>query len=69
MIGQPVTLNDEPHTVIGVLAPKFSFMSQDAQLFVPMSFAHGDAMNSHSNYFLRMMGRLKTAHDARAGGS
>jgi len=58
-IGQRVTLNDEPYTVVGILPPKFSFMSVDAQLFVPMSFAPGDHMNSHSNYFLSMMGRLK----------
>ena len=31
----------------------------DAQLFVPMSFEPGDNMNSHNNYFLRMIGRLK----------
>ena len=31
----------------------------DTQLFVPMAFAPGDNMNSHSNYFLQMFGRVK----------
>ena len=54
-----ITLNGEPYVVLGVLPPAFSFLGLDPQLFVPMSFDAGDNMNSHSNYFLRMVGRLK----------
>ena len=61
LIGQRITLNGEPYVVVGVLPPRVSFMGFDAQLFVPMSFEAGDHMNSHSNYFLRMIGRLKPA--------
>ncbi len=59
VLGQPITLNGEPYEIVGILPPGFSFMGFDAQLFVPMAFASGDNMNSHSNNFLRMIGRLK----------
>lgn len=59
IIGQPVTLNGEPSVVIGVLSPAFSFLGLDVQLVVPMAFEPGDNLNSHSNYFLRMLGRLR----------
>ncbi|MGH9387008.1 MAG: ABC transporter permease [Vicinamibacterales bacterium] len=58
-IGQTMPLNGEPHTIVGILPSTFSFLNADTQLLVPMSFAPGDNMNSHSNYFLRMIGRLK----------
>lgn len=60
IVGQNVTLNGEPFEVVGVLAPGFSFLASGAQLVVPMAFAPGDSLNSHSNYFLRMVGRLRT---------
>ena len=59
VLGQPITLNGEPYEIVGILPPGFSFMGFDVQLFVPMAFDSGDNMNSHSNYFLRMIGRLK----------
>jgi putative ABC transport system permease protein len=59
ILGRPISLNGEPFTVIGVLPPAFSFLGMDAELFVPMAFEPGDNDNSHNNYFLRMIGRLK----------
>jgi predicted permease len=59
VVGQRVTVNGEPYVVAGVAPPKFSFLGIDAQMFVPMAFAPGDNMNSHSNNFLRMVARLK----------
>jgi putative ABC transport system permease protein len=59
VIGQPITVNGEPFVVVGVLPPKFMFLGLESQLFVPMAFAPGDNLNSHSNNFLRMIGRLK----------
>ena len=59
MVGERITLNGEPYVVAGVAPPKFSFLGIDAQMFVPMAFEPGDNMNSHSNNFLRMIGRLK----------
>ena len=59
LVGRPITLNGEPYVVVGVLPPKFSFLSIDAQLFVPMAFPPASNLNSHSNYFLTMVGRLR----------
>ena len=59
IVGEPLTVNGEPYVIAGVLPPKFSFFGIDTQMFVPMAFAPDDNLNSHSNYFLRMIGRLK----------
>ena len=59
IVGQSMVIDGQPHTIVGVLAPAFAFLNGDTQVFVPMSFAPGDNMNTHNNYFLRMIGRLK----------
>jgi hypothetical protein len=59
IVGETITLNAQPYTVIGVVPASFSFLGRDLQVFVPMAFAPGDNMNSHNNYFLNMFGRLK----------
>src|SRR5262249_58503364 len=59
-VGRTVMINGEPHTIVGVLARTFSFLNTDAQLYLPLAFAPGDNLNSHNNYFLRMIGRLRT---------
>jgi putative ABC transport system permease protein len=58
-VGQSLTIDGEPYEIIGILPRAFSFLNADTQVFLPMAFAPGDNMNSHSNYFLRMIGRLK----------
>jgi predicted permease len=59
ILGQRILLNGEPYEVVGVLPSTFSFLAIEAQLVVPMAFEAGDNLNSHSNYFLSMIGRLK----------
>jgi predicted permease len=59
LVGQSITLNGQPFVVVGILPREFSFLGFDVQLFVPMAFEPGDHMNSHSNHFLRMFGRLR----------
>jgi predicted permease len=58
-VGRNITMNGEPYVVIGVMPPTFSFLNAASQLFLPMAFEPGDNMNTHSNYFLTMVGRLK----------
>ena len=58
MVGSTIALNGESFEVVGVLPPAFSFLGMDAQIFIPMSFEPGDNLNTHNNYFLRMIGRL-----------
>jgi len=57
--GKSMFMDGQPYTVVGVLPSAFAFLNADVQVFVPMSFAPGDNLNSHNNYFLRMVGRLK----------
>ena len=59
VVGQPLTVNGEPYVIVGVLPGTFSFFGIDAQMVVPMAFAPDDNLNSHSNNFLRMIGRMK----------
>jgi putative ABC transport system permease protein len=59
VVQRSITLNGEPYVVVGVLPPRFSFLGIDAQLFVPMAFPPASNLNSHSNYFLTMVGRLR----------
>ena len=64
IVGQSMLIDGQPHTIVGVLSPAFAFLNADTQVVVPMSFAPGDNMNSHNNYFLRMIGRLKSGRSA-----
>ncbi len=56
--GVTLRLDGNQYTVIGVMPASFHFLSEK-QLWVPMAWAPGDAYNSHANYFLDMVGRLK----------
>jgi putative ABC transport system permease protein len=58
IVGRPIVLGAEPYTVVGILPPGFSFLGREAQALVPMSFAPGDNLNTHNNYFLIMVARL-----------
>jgi len=62
--GKSMLMDGQPYTIVGVLPPAFAFLNPDVQVFVPMSFAPGDNLNSHNNYFLRMVGRLKSGVSA-----
>ncbi|HET8648266.1 MAG TPA: ABC transporter permease, partial [Vicinamibacteria bacterium] len=59
LVGRTIVLNSEPYEVIGILPPRFGFLGYEFQGLVPMSFAPGDNQNSHNNYFLTMVGRLR----------
>jgi predicted permease len=66
IVGRSVTLDTEPYTVVGVLPPRFSFLGTEGEALVPMSFAPGDNQDSHNNYFLTMVGRLRPGVDGAA---
>jgi len=59
VLGRTLTLDGEPYVVIGVLPGGFAWLDGEAQLFLPMAFEAGDNMNSHNNYFLGVVGRLR----------
>src|SRR5215470_9458442 len=46
ILGRTLSLNGEPHLVVGVLPPAFTWLDGEAQLFLPMTFEPGDNMNT-----------------------
>ncbi|HYV67535.1 MAG TPA: ABC transporter permease, partial [Myxococcales bacterium] len=59
VIGRSITLDGEPWTVIGVLPPGFSWLGSETSLLLPLSFEPGDNLNTHNNYFMGVVGRLR----------
>jgi putative ABC transport system permease protein len=59
VLGRTLSLNGEPHLVVGVLPDGFTWLDGEAQLFVPLAFEPGDNMNTHNNYFLSAIGRRR----------
>ena len=69
VVGRTVRLNGEAFEIVGVLPASFSFLGIDAQIVVPLSFEPGDNANTHNNYFLRMIGRLKSGVTRQQAGA
>ncbi|HEY6890731.1 MAG TPA: ABC transporter permease, partial [Solirubrobacter sp.] len=69
VIGRALTVDGQPYTVVGVLPPGFTWIGSETELLLPLSFAPGDNLNSHNNYFMGVVGRLRegvTVEQARA---
>ena len=58
ILGSVLRLDGDLCTVIGVMPASFYF-SGEQQIWAPMAFKPGDNFDSHNNYFLSMVGRLK----------
>jgi putative ABC transport system permease protein len=56
-LGQVLTLNGEPHEVIGVLPPGFHFLSPNQDLWVPLTRSPRSAVRDQRN--LLAVGRMK----------
>jgi putative ABC transport system permease protein len=56
--GRTLSLHGETYNVVGVMPASF-YTPNDVQLWVPMAWKPKDVMDSHSNYFLTMVGRLR----------
>jgi putative ABC transport system permease protein len=69
IVGRAINVNGDPFVVVGVMAPGFTFLNSTAQAFIPMAFEAGDNMNTHSNFFLTMIGRLRQGVDAASAGA
>jgi putative ABC transport system permease protein len=55
--GQPITLNGNSYTVVGIMPPSFNF-PQDAALWTPIAFAPQE-VNNRGNHYLEVYARLK----------
>jgi predicted permease len=68
ILGQKISLNGAPFTVIGVMPPSFSFPSRDIHLWTLLTFSDDD-YESRANSYIEGVGRLKpgvTFEQARA---
>src|SRR6185437_51278 len=59
VIGRTISIDTQPYTVVGVLPAGFTWLGSEAELLLPLSFEPGDNLNSHNNYFLGIVGRLR----------
>jgi putative ABC transport system permease protein len=62
IVGRAVILGGEPYTVVGVMPQGMPFFDNQPRvdLWTPLSFAPGDNMDSRNNYFVYIVGRLKS---------
>ena len=58
VIGQPLSLNGESYTVVGVMARSFQFPTRRDQLWVPIAFDSKEAA-SRGNHYLEVIARIK----------
>ena len=66
IIGQPITLNGDTYTLVGVLPPAFVFPMPDIDIAVPLVFETDPFFGNSGMNFLRLMGRLARGADLRA---
>jgi putative ABC transport system permease protein len=59
VLGETFHLNSELVTVVGVMPADFEFPNDDAQLWMPISFAPKDPMGTRGNHFISALARLK----------
>jgi putative ABC transport system permease protein len=57
VIGRTVSLNRQPHVVVGIMPSGFQFPSEETQLWTPVAFPPATA--TRDNHFLRVVGRLR----------
>ena len=58
-VGQPIVLNGEAFTIVGVLRPDFVSLVRDAEIVVPYSPATDARRGNRAQGFLRVVARLK----------
>jgi putative ABC transport system permease protein len=57
--GKTLTLNGERYDVVGVMPSSF-YTAEAPALWAPMAFKPKDPYDSHNNYYLQLVGRLKS---------
>ena len=60
VVGQPITLNGQPFTVLGVMTPGFTGVTDEAQLWIPFAqYAPQPAMRERGSRGFTVLGRLE----------
>ena len=61
VVGQPVTLNGQPFTVLGVMTPGFTGVTDEAQLWIPFAqYAPQRTMRDRGSRGFTVLGRLES---------
>lgn len=60
LIGQAITINSEKFVVIGILPQGFNYPSRNVQVWTPLSIPQDHENNTRGNYWLSVIGRLKS---------
>lgn len=69
IINQPILIDNETYTVIGVMPPAFQFphpgfrSTEPADLWTPLSYSTDDVVNRRGAYYLTVLGRLAPGVD------
>ena len=58
IIGSTITLDEVPHTVVGIAPSGFKFGSRPVDLWIPWAFDNRD-MEGRGRHFLEVVARLK----------
>ena len=58
VIGRTISLNGEPHTVVGVMRPDFAYPTREFQIYTPLTFDPMDLVD-RLNYSYLAVARLK----------
>jgi putative ABC transport system permease protein len=59
VIGQAITLDNQPYTVVGVMPPGFEFPTKGISLWAPIAFS-ANAANDNNSWFLGGIARLNS---------
>jgi putative ABC transport system permease protein len=71
VVGQSITLDGEPYTVVGVLPEGFrlDFELGDAELLSPLTLDGKDAITERGSHYLRVIGRLRAGASLEQAGA
>jgi putative ABC transport system permease protein len=59
MVGRSITLDGLPHTVVGIMPPRFWFRFVDQDVWAPLAFSGEETRN---NYYLGVLGRVREGY-------
>ena len=59
-LGQSVLIDDQPHTIVGVMPASFTFPSRESTFWAPLRF-EGELLSDRSNYYLDAIARRRAA--------
>jgi putative ABC transport system permease protein len=59
MVGRSISIDRVPHTVVGVMPPRFAFPTPRAEYWVPLVPMGGRGIDDRNTNFLTVVGRLK----------